>query len=516
LLERAPRAAAISIGVLLMLLLELGLRIVDVGDYRDRPDPFAGFSRFRDSFVRIDGRDGRARYVAPERRARTREFLAEKPANGFRIFVFGGSALAGTPYGYDFSFAEFLREQLVAALPDRSVEVVNCAVPGYGSRRLLYLAEEVAAYEPDLFIISTGHNELIEQRAYAHLFDAPTALFELRQRLRQLRLFVLLEDVVHAIHPPERPEVVMRRVYVGMFGTRLDPELWADEVRDREQQRFYALAMFRNNVDRMIRIARAAGAEVLLFSQSKNYADWSVTGSAHRSDLAPEERAEWERHARAAEAAREAGAAAAEVAALERARAVDARYAATHQRLADLYRARGSYEAARSAYRLAHNLTLDNFGTTPERNGVLRELAVERATLWLDMDRIFEAESPNRLVGANLFVDFLHPNLTGQQLIAREIFALLRAAEIPSPTTAWRAVPALASPQALLEAHPELAPRELGMRVVAELLSGRRAAAAEILEQLQRLAPEDPDVAKLARWVEDGIPFEASATTRSK
>ena len=54
------------------------------------------------------------------------------------------------------------------------------------------------------------------------------------------------------------------------------------------------------------------------------------------------------------------------------------------------------------------------------------------------------------------------------------------------------------------------------MRIIAELLSGRRAAAAEILEQLRRLAPEHPDVEKLARWVEEWIPSEASTTNRSE
>ena len=102
-------------------------------------------------------------------------------------------------HGYDYSFAEFLRRLLSAALPERRIEVINCAAPGYASRRLLFLAEEVAAYQPDLFIVSTGHNELIEQRLYAHLFDYPIWVFELQQRLRRLHLYVLLGDAIGAV-----------------------------------------------------------------------------------------------------------------------------------------------------------------------------------------------------------------------------------------------------------------------------------------------------------------------------
>lgn len=111
---------------------------------------------------------------------------------------------------------------------------------------------------------STGHNEFIDQRVYAHLFDRPRWLFALQQRLMHLRL------------------------YVPVFGANLRSDSWEDEhERDPEAQRFFALAMFRKNVDRMIRIG----------------------------------------------------------------------------------------QATREHFRLAHNLTLGNFGTTPARNEVLRQPA---------------------------------------------------------------------------------------------------------------------------------------------
>jgi len=499
----------VLIGCALLALAELVLWAVGAGDFRDRPDPFAGFSRLRRTFEARTNRDQVASYVAIDGPAPTRQFLARKPPNGFRVFVFGGSTEAGTPYGYDYAFAELLRRQLGAALPMRHVEVINLAKPGYGSRRLLYLAEEVAVYEPDLFVISTGHNEFIDQRVYAHLFDRGRWLFAVQQRLLRLRLYVLLGDLLRMVRGTVRPELDGSQLYVPMFGANLRSEAWKDEYeRDPEAQRFFALAMFRNNVDRMIRIGQEAGASVLLLSQSKNYADWPVTQSAHRRDLTPQELRDWQAHLAEAERARQAEDTTAELRALQRAAEVDGHWAALHQRLAEIYRARGDAKAAREHFRLAHNLTLDSFGTTPARNEVLHELAQQRGTLWLDVDRIFEEASPEGLVGFNLFADFLHPNLAGHQLIARRVFELLRAAGVPEPPSAWRTPPPLPDPAEVMASNPRLKASELGLRIAAELVSGRRDAAEANVRLLRELAPDDERLPQLERWVDEGVPEE--------
>lgn len=144
--DRAPRLFGIVIAAAILILFELGLRLAGAGDYRDRPDPFGGFTGLPNLFERVVSADGSERYVARDKPGKTRSFLAHKPANGFRVFVLGGSSEAGTPYGYDYSFAEFLRVLLTEALPGRHVEVVNTATPGFASRRLLYVAREVAGY----------------------------------------------------------------------------------------------------------------------------------------------------------------------------------------------------------------------------------------------------------------------------------------------------------------------------------------------------------------------------------
>lgn len=464
--NRAPRTLALLLGLLPLLAAEGVCRLAGWGDFRDRPDAFAGFSRLSPTFAKQVGPDGVERWVARGESAETRRFLADKPANGFRVFVFGGSTEAGTPYGYDYAFAEFLRQLLAGALPDRRVEVVNCAAAGYASRRLLYLAEEVAAHEPDLFIVSTGHNELIEQRLYAHLFDYPIWVFELQQRLRGVRLYVLLSDAIGALRHRERAEVDGDKLYVPLVGP-LASRYWQDRERDPEHQRHLALAMFETNLERIAAAGRGAGARVLFLSQSKNYADWPVVGP-------PDDPA--------------------------------TRTAAQHHARAEALRAQGDYDGAREAYRLAQNTLNANFGTTPGRNAMIRELAARRGALFLDIERVFEDESPHGLVGFNLFVDFLHPNLAGHQLLARSVFAFLR--DQPLPPGRWIEPPPLRPPEALLADAPQLGAQELRIRIVAEITRQRNDAAREILGELRRRYPDDPELPRLEKWLAGDLPFD--------
>jgi hypothetical protein len=502
---RFPRLTAALLGVAALVAGEVLLRLAGAGDLRERPDPFGGFSEVRPTFRRVVGADGRAMWEASESPAASRRFAVDKPPNGFRVFVFGGSSEVGTPYGYDYGFPAFLQTVLAAALPDRAVEVVNCAVPGYASRRLLYVAREVAAYAPDLFVVSTGHNELVEQRLFAHLVRLPPTLFTVLQRLRHLRTFVLVEDAVRAVGRAASPEIPVGKIYVPDFGP-IATRYWATDARDAARQRYYALAMFRTNLDAIVQAGRDAGARVMLLTQPKNYVDWPVTGGRERPEGDRAARRVWKRHMSMARKRYRAGDLSGAANELEAARAVDPRHGATVWRLAEVRRAMHDARAA-ALYRDAHDLSGDDFGTTSERNATVREVAARRGALFLDMERIFAEASPNGLVGFNLFVDFLHPNLAGQELIAESVAAAIRDARLPDPAVAWRPWPPLPAPEVLLARVPNLRVLELKIRVVAEVISARPDRARAALATLRALAPDDPQLGSLDEWTQGKLPF---------
>jgi len=86
-------------------------------------------------------------------------FLKQKPAQGFRVFVLGGSSAAGYPYMFNGSFSSILKVILKEYYPDKYIEIVNLAMPAVCSYTVRDIALELADYQPDLILIYAGHNE---------------------------------------------------------------------------------------------------------------------------------------------------------------------------------------------------------------------------------------------------------------------------------------------------------------------------------------------------------------------
>ena len=50
--------------------------------------------------------------------------------------------------------------------------MINAGGISYASYRVAVVIKELARYEPDLFIIYTGHNEFLEERTYRTLIES--------------------------------------------------------------------------------------------------------------------------------------------------------------------------------------------------------------------------------------------------------------------------------------------------------------------------------------------------------
>ncbi len=105
--------------------------------------------------------------------------IGHKPANTLRIVCLGDSVTFGyrvpvvwpdKPEDYDPSWLPFpmlLENQLRSANPQRAIEVVAMAVPGYSSHQgLAWLDRDIDFLEPDLLVVSFGWND-------ASFSDAP-------------------------------------------------------------------------------------------------------------------------------------------------------------------------------------------------------------------------------------------------------------------------------------------------------------------------------------------------------
>ena len=96
--------------------------------------------------------DGTEVLRTDDKRLPFQEILREKPANGYRVFTFGGSATAGLGYAPTVSFAHHLRQMLEAALPESHVEVVNLGIVALDTVLVrLLLPVPPLAFEAKLF-----------------------------------------------------------------------------------------------------------------------------------------------------------------------------------------------------------------------------------------------------------------------------------------------------------------------------------------------------------------------------
>ena len=87
-------------------------------------------------------------------------FEKEKAAGTFRIFVLGGSAARGTPEDM-FSFGRILEAMLSDMYPGSDFEVYNTALTAINSHVVREIVKDCAQYDPDLFIIYLGNNEVV-------------------------------------------------------------------------------------------------------------------------------------------------------------------------------------------------------------------------------------------------------------------------------------------------------------------------------------------------------------------
>src|SRR5579864_42773 len=96
-----------------------------------------------------------------------------KPADTFRIFVFGESAALGDPQPA-YSFSRILRELLEARCPGIRFQIINTGVTAVNSHAILPIARDCVPFNGDIWIIYMGNNEVVGPFGAGSVFGAKT------------------------------------------------------------------------------------------------------------------------------------------------------------------------------------------------------------------------------------------------------------------------------------------------------------------------------------------------------
>ena len=188
------KAASLLIPFLVLFLLEMGLRIFHYGHDTSLFMEYPGDQRYLVLNPAASKKYFTDPAMAPT--GNSEPFKKKKDQNTCRIFVLGESTTIGYPYFHNGSFHRWLQYRLTRTFPGRSFEIINLSITAVNSYTVLGFAKELVDYQPDAVLIYSGHNEYYGTLGVAstsRLSGSPT-LIRLMLALRRLRLIQLLTD----------------------------------------------------------------------------------------------------------------------------------------------------------------------------------------------------------------------------------------------------------------------------------------------------------------------------------
>ncbi len=346
-------------------------------------------------------------------------FSAEKEPDTYRIFLLGASAAAGIPNS-TFGFGQILDVMLDDQFPGVDFQMINTGMPAINSHVVLPIAQECADYDPDLFLVYLGNNEVIGP------FNAGTA--EQRQGLtsgkiraivksRKTKIGQLIQTIGEATHGSGD----LKETWGGMT-------MYSDNYfRAGDQVLQGVYDNFEGNLRGIIQAARGVGARVLLSTVAVNLQDSAPFYSLHRSDMKEKDIQQWGRHYLKANGL-------AQIGKWEEAEAIyreligeDDQYSELHFRLGRILLDRGEVDEALVHFQAALDLDALPFRSNRKINDVLRKVAADNPADDVSLvdcrnEMLAWTRQNEALPGAQEFYEHVHLTFAGNYRLARIMF----------------------------------------------------------------------------------------------
>ncbi|MDZ7290560.1 MAG: tetratricopeptide repeat protein [candidate division KSB1 bacterium] len=374
-------------------------------------------------YLQVNENVGRRYFAAADITPETSHdlFRAQKAANAYRVFVLGESTTAGYPYMYNGSMSKMLYQRLLDYFPEREIEVVNLAMPAINSFSLRDLTPEALAQKPDALIIYCGHNEF-----YGALGVGSTEslgrwrrMINLYLRLQRLKIMLFLRDQLEAVkkwmHSPAKR--------IAAHTTLMEEMVAEEQIPHHSALYQRAQEFFKANLTEIILTAQRQGVRVLLCNLVSNVRDLPpfVSLYAPHNDRVAYERA-LSRGAQLAAAGKFTEA----LALYDSLQRVDDSPALLHFQIGKCLEAMGNFAEARQAYEKARDFDVLRFRASTDFNTAVQEVAQATGAVLVDMEAAFEQVSPHGLIGNNLMLEHVHPNVEGYFLMGRELCRAMR------------------------------------------------------------------------------------------
>jgi tetratricopeptide (TPR) repeat protein len=408
-------------------LLELLLRVCHYGH-----DLSVFIEYPQDNRYMVFNPDASRRYFSNEAIATTgniEPFLKEKAPGSLRIFVLGESTTIGYPYFHNGSFHRWLQYRLQRTFPGRTIEVVNLSLTAVNSYTVLGFARELAPYAPDAVLIYTGHNEYYgalgagsTERVGGNPLVIRSVLW-----LRGQRTFQLLTHAVSGI--------------ASLFAPRKDLQgKTRMELMVRDEQIPYGSTVYRRGIDQFGRNMRATLSyldahhiPVFLSNLVSNEKDLTPFISTPVDSLrAPGFTQHFALGLRALGDKDTAKA----LEAFSAAEQAFPGHALCNYYLGRLAYGRGDYRAARAWLDKARELDELRFRAPDTLNDIIATLCKDFSNTYLvDTRGAFRGASQGGILGDELLLEHVHPNLEGYALMSDVFYRALVSRRVIDTTT---------------------------------------------------------------------------------
>ncbi len=405
--------AAFVFPVIVILLIELGLRVIGFG-YNNRIVKKCTIGQ-EDFFCNND--DFSRRFF---NRKIAREFVPftfskTKPKNTYRIFIFGGSAAKGEPDSA-YSFGRILEIMLERKYHPFDFEIINTALTAVNSNVVLKAVEQCCEYEPDAFVIYMGNNEVVGPYGAGTVFSPISSNLSIIRAsifVRGTKIGQLFSGIFEKLFAEKNAQWGGMEMFTGRL-VRFD---------DNGLQNVYE--HFEKNLDDICKIANSEKIALILCSMPTNVRDCAPFASVHRPDMTEQQRERWDNLYKQGVEEENKSSYAQAVEYYLAAEAIDGHFADLHFRLGSSLYAVGQYEKAGERFILACRYDALRFRADSEINRIIKSVADKKKDnniYFADALRVFEEGSSKSIVGDEFFYEHVHLNFSGNYVIAKTVF----------------------------------------------------------------------------------------------
>jgi len=311
-------------------------------------------------------------------------FLKKKPQNGFRIFVLGSSTLVGFPYEKNLMSSRILHERLQDAYPHNEIEVVNTSITAINSITLNDYISEIIKYEPDAILIYAGHNEY-----YGAFGIGSNETMSQNKKIRNLHLSMMnwrIYQLLRLTYTKFEYSLSHKDNVADSKGSLMKRIVADQNIIYKSEEYSFGINQFRTNIIEILNKASKNKIPVFISDLVSNVKDISPLGSSTTSDY-------------------------------------NKANIAYNQAITKLGE-NDTIEAKELFYK-AKDLDPVRFRASEEINKVITSLAKEYNCYFVPTKKLFTEESKGGLIGNNLMTEHVHPNISGQFLLADAFYTTI-------------------------------------------------------------------------------------------